>query len=252
MSAGTFTSDGVEIAYSIEGEGEPILLVHGFASNGRVNWASTGWIDVLTTDRRQVIVMDVRGHGRSGKPHDPEAYRLGHLAGDAARLLDHLRLVRVDVMGYSMGARIAAWLAITRPDLVRALVIGGLGTAMVEGVGGEEEIIAALEAPSLDEVDGDVGRAYRKFAEQTRSDLAALAACMRVFREPIAAAQLATIAAPVLIAVGEKDEVAGSADGLAAMIPGAEAFTIPNRDHLLATGAKPFKDRVLQFLEHRP
>ncbi len=216
-----------------------------------MNWDSTNWFHTLTEAGRRVIAMDVRGHGKSGKLHDPAAYRPALMARDAANLIDHLRLGAVDVMGYSMGARIATLLALDFPAKVRRLVIGGMGLGMVAGIGGEEEIVAALEAPSLDEVVGDAGRGYRKFAEQTPSDLPSLAACMRAQREPIPAARLAEIRVPVLIAVGEKDGVAGSAEGLGALIPGSEVFIIPNRDHMLATGDRAFKAAVLDFFRRR-
>lgn len=247
-----FSSDGVDIAFLDEGDGEPILLIHGFASNIVINWGSTSWIDTLIGAGRRVIALDVRGHGRSAKLYDPAQYAVELMARDAANLLAHLGIARADVMGYSMGARVTAVLALRSPRMVRSAILGGMGAALVEGIGGEDAIVAALEASSLDDVVGEPGRAYRKFAEQTGSDLKALAACMKVSRETIAAESLATLDMPVLIAVGEKDTVAGSAEGLSRLIPRAQAFVIPGRDHMLATGANPFKRRVVAFLDERP
>jgi pimeloyl-ACP methyl ester carboxylesterase len=247
-----FSSDGVDIAFLDSGEGEPILLIHGFASNHVVNWGATGWVDTLKRHGRRVVAMDVRGHGRSAKLHDPDAYPLPLLADDAARLLDHLGIARADVMGYSMGARITVAMALAHQGRMRAMILGGMGYAMVEGMTGEDAIVAALEAPSLDDVSGEPGRAYRKFAEQTGSDTLALAACMRKARQTFTPAELATIHIPTLVAIGDKDRVAGSAEDLARLIPGAEFFIIPNRDHMLATGDKHFKEAVLDFLTRRP
>ncbi len=246
-----FSSDGVDIAYAVWGAGDPILLIHGFASNSAVNWVSTGWVETLVGDGRTVVTMDVRGHGASAKLHDASQYRPALMARDAANLIDHLGLGWADVMGYSMGGRIAARLAIDSPDKVRSLVIGGMGLALVQGMGGEEAIAAALEADDGEAVTEDVGRRYRFFAEKTGSDLRALASCMRGQRETIPAVELATIRVPVLVAVGTKDEVAGSASGLAQLIPGAEAFDIVGRDHMLATGDRRFKAGVLEFLRRR-
>ena len=247
-----FSSHGIDIAFRGTGAGEPILLIHGFASNSVVNWYSTGWVSALVDDGRRVIAMDVRGHGGSAKLHDPAAYRPPLMAGDAANLLDHLAIPQADVMGYSMGGRIAACLALERPDLVRALVIGGMGRNLVDGVGGEDEIAAALEAPAGVPIADAVARNYRAFAERTGGDLKALAACMRGQREMIAAERLAHIRAPVLVAVGSDDATAGSAAGLAALISGAEAFDIAGRDHMRATGDNRFKAAVLDFLRRRP
>ena len=92
---------------------------------------------------------------------------------------------------------------------------------------------------------------FRTFAEQTKSDLRALAACIRGSRQTLTRAQVAGIHAPALVAVGTKDDVAGSARDLAALIPGAQAFDIPGRDHMLAVGDKTFKQSVLDFLAQR-
>jgi pimeloyl-ACP methyl ester carboxylesterase len=247
-----FSSNGVDIAFNVYGEGEPILLIHGFASSVAVNWRSTSWIDTLTADHRQVIGFDVRGHGASTKLTDPAAYRLALLAGDAVNLLDHLGLGRVDVMGYSMGSRIAATLAIAQPKRVRSLVIGGMGSHLVDGLMSVDAISAALEARPGTVIDDPVAAGYRTFAERTRSDLAALAACMRGQRETIPAEQLRQITVPVLIAVGTKDERVGSAAELAALIPNSEILDIVGRDHMLATGDRQFKAGVLDFLHRRP
>ena len=246
-----FSSSGVDIAYTEVGEGPPILLIHGFGSNHAVNWQSTNWFDTLTKAGRHIIAMDVRGHGASKKLYRPEDYRPTLMATDAANLLEHLSIKSADVMGYSMGGRIAAVLAIEHQNKVATLIIGGMGMGIVEGIGGEEEIVAALGAPSVEQAVGQTGIAYRKFAEQTSSDRRALAACIIGQREVVPAEKLRSIRAPTLIAVGTKDKVAGSAHRLAALIPGAEVLEIPNRDHMLATGDRTYKAGVLAFLANR-
>ena len=245
-----FDSDGIEIAFIDEGEGYPALLIHGFGSNHRVNWVSTSWTRDLIAAGRRVIAFDNRGHGESSKPHDPAAYRIPLMAEDGRRLLDHLGVERADVMGYSMGARIAASLALAYPARVRSVVLGGLGDAMVkrELFSPAEPLIAALRAPSLDEISDPRGRTYRIFADQTGSDREALVACILGARDRITPTELQRIAVPVLVAVGSEDADAGSAEGLAALIPGALAFTIPGRDHMKAVGDKAHKAAVLAFL----
>jgi pimeloyl-ACP methyl ester carboxylesterase len=247
-----FRSGPVEIAYLDEGAGEPIVLVHGFASNKETNWVHPGWVSTLTRAGRRVIALDNRGHGASTKLYDPAAYHSDMMADDVVALLDHLGIARADVMGYSMGARIAAFCAVRTPARVRSAILGGLGIHLVEGVGLPESIAFALEASSLDEVDDQTGRTFRRFADQTRSDLAALAACIRGSRQTLSREQVAEITVPVLIAVGTHDDVAGSASALAALIPGARALEIPGRDHMLAVGDRVFKTAVLDFLATRP
>ncbi|MHA1548096.1 MAG: alpha/beta fold hydrolase [Alphaproteobacteria bacterium] len=244
-----FQSGPVEIVYRDLGEGSPVLLIHGFASNMIVNWEFTGWLRTLTEAGHRVVVFDVRGHGKSGKLYEAHYYRPACMAEDAVNLLDHLEIEKAHIIGYSMGARIAAFLARDRPDRARSLVFGGMASGLVEGIGGEEEIISALLADSLDEVVSEVGRAFRRFAVRTGGDLHALAACMGGQRENLAPHELTQITAPTLVAVGTDDEVAGSPSRLAAMMENAQVVPIPNRDHLMATGDRVFKDSVVSFLD---
>ncbi len=245
----SFDSDGVTIAYIDEGAGFPTLLIHGFASNLRVNWVSTSWVRDLVTSGRRVIAFDNRGHGESGAPHDPAAYDPKIMAEDARRLLDHLGIERADVIGYSMGARIAAYLALAHPDRVRRAVFSGLGDGMIKGVGAPEPIAAALRAASVDAVEDEDAKGFRVFAEQTKSDREALAACILGTRVQLTPDQAAAIAVPVLVAVGSEDEIAGSGPALAALIPGAEAFEIPGRDHMKAVGDRRHKEAAIAFLD---
>ena len=172
---------------STRATGEPVVLIHGFASNVATNWIGPGWVNALTEAGFRVIAYDNRGHGHSGKLYDVKDYGAPLMAEDARRLLDHLRLDRADVMGYSMGARISAFLAIAHPERVRSLVFAGLGINMVRGVAGTGPVARALEAESIDEVTNPTARTFRAFAEQTNSDFKALAACIRSARAPITA-----------------------------------------------------------------
>jgi pimeloyl-ACP methyl ester carboxylesterase len=248
----TFRHGQVDIAYLDEGEGEPIVLVHGFASNKEVNWVATRWVATLTRARRRVIAPDMRGHGASTKLYDPASYHTSIMADDVRALLDHLGLGWADILGYSMGARIAAFLALGDPERVRSAILGGLGIRLVESAGLPEGVAEALAARSAADVPDRQSRGYREFAEDTGSDLAALAACIRGSRQSLTPGEAARIALPVLIAVGTKDEIAGSPRELAALIPGAQAIDIPRRDHMRAVGDKAFKQAVLQFLGERP
>ncbi|TMJ58895.1 MAG: alpha/beta hydrolase [Alphaproteobacteria bacterium] len=244
----SFHNGAVEIAYLDEGEGEPIVLVHGFASTKNVNWVYPTWVSELKKSGRRVVALDNRGHGESGKLYDPEAYHVPTMAGDVTALMDHLGIERADVMGYSLGSRMMAWLAQSQPQRLRSAILGGIGIGLIEGGGPGENVAEALEANSLDDVTDPVGRTFRAFADQTRSDRRALAACLRGSRRLMTREQAAAISLPVLIAVGTKDEIAGSAEALGKIIPGAKVLNIPNRDHMRAVGDKVYKSGVLDFL----
>src|SRR5262249_22508498 len=126
-----FQHDGVEIAFLDEGEGDPIVLVHGFASTAEVNWLYPGWVATLTEAGRRDIALDKRGQGAWSKLYDPAAYHSARMAEDVRALLDQLGLARADVMGYSMGARITAFFALAYPPRLRRAVFGGLGIHFV-------------------------------------------------------------------------------------------------------------------------
>jgi pimeloyl-ACP methyl ester carboxylesterase len=248
----TFHHDGIELAYRDEGEGEPILLIHGFASSIDVNWAGPGWIDTLKKDGRRVIAIDNRGHGGSEKLYDPAFYGADLMAGDAFGLLDHLEIERADVMGYSMGARITALMAITRGERMRSAILGGMGEGLLRGAPNAQAIAEGLVAPSVDDVVNPMAKMFRRFAEATGSDRKALSACMRMQRSLVDEKMLQKISCPTLVAVGTEDDVSGDLDALVALIPGAQALPIPRRDHNRAVGDKVYKEGVLSFLAARP
>jgi pimeloyl-ACP methyl ester carboxylesterase len=248
----SFHSGDVEIAYLDEGEGDPILLVHGFASTKNVNWVYPTWVSELKKNGRRVIALDNRGHGDSAKLYDPGAYHIPIMAGDVSALMDHLDIERADVMGYSLGSRMTACLALRQPQRLRSAIFGGIGIGLIEGGGPGENVAEALEAPSLEQVTDPVGRTFRAFADQTRSDRRALAACLRGSRGLMSRQEAAGIRLPVLIAVGTADEIAGSAQALGKIIPGSQVLDIPNRDHMRAVGDKVYKTGVLEFLSRRP
>src|SRR6195256_1274417 len=147
----SFHNGPVEIAYLDEGEGDPILLVHGFASTKNVNWVYPGWVSELRKNGRRVIALDNRGHGESGKLYDPAQYEVAVMAGDVIALLDHLRIDRADIMGYSLGSRMTAVLALSHPQRLRSAILGGIGIGMITGGGPGENVAARLGAPSLED-----------------------------------------------------------------------------------------------------
>jgi len=247
----TFQHDGLQLAYFDEGDpaGPPVLLIHGFASTAAVNWVFPGWLKTLGEAGYRVIALDNRGHGASDKPHESEAYYPQLMAADAVALLNHLGIPEAHVMGYSMGARISAFVALGHPERVRSLVFGGIGIGICDGVGDWDPIAAALLAPSLDVVTDPKGRMFRAFADQTRSDRFALAACIETSRTLISRADMGRIDVPALIGVGTRDDIAGSPQQLADVMQDARVIDIPDRDHMLAVGDRVFKKAVLEFYQ---
>ena len=184
-----FSDHGVRLAFIDErpapgDRGEPILLIHGFASTHAVNWVFPQWVKTLTGAGRRVIAFDNRGHGRSEKFYDPAAYAMQKMAEDARALLDHLHIEVADVMGYSMGARIAAFLAKAHKSRLRSMILGGLGHHLVDR-GALPPSISRRPWKRLRSRDltDPMQRMFRSFAEATKSDLKALAACARGARQ---------------------------------------------------------------------
>ncbi|MCV6546244.1 MAG: alpha/beta hydrolase [Cohaesibacter sp.] len=242
-----FTSDGHKIAYFDEGQGVPVLLIHGFASSKLVNWVHPGWVKCLTEAGYRVVALDNRGHGDSAKLYDPALYSSPIMAEDAKNLLDHLGIDQAYVMGYSMGARISAFLSLSYPERVKRVVFGGLGGGMIHGTGDPNPIISALEADDPASIKHVTGKAFRTFADQTGSDRLALAACMKSARQKITVEELSQLATPALVAVGTRDVISGKASELADILPHGEAVDIPGRDHMVAVGDKVYKQAVLEF-----
>ncbi len=240
-----FDSAGVPIHYEVFGEGRPIVLVHGFAASLQNNWVAAGWIETLRPLRR-VIALDCRGHGESGKPHDPAAYG-DEVIDDVVRLMDHLKIDTADLFGYSMGGRISLGLMTRYPERFTSVVLGGVGADswLPEPFGAP--ISEALLAEDPATVTDPVAKRFREVAEQRGNDLKALGALRKGFWH-VDREALATVSLPVLIVVGEDDKLARDPDQLVQAIPTARLITFPDRDHLTVVPDQRFKDAVVKFL----
>ena len=238
-----------DIAYLDEGEGDPILLIHGFASNAMTNWGNPGWVKLLVDSGYRVIALDNRGHGKSQKFYEESAYRLEQMADDAAALLTHLNLEKAHVMGYSLGARISSTLGSRSPQLIDKLILAGNGYNMIEGSFDSSEIHDGLAADSLEDVKTQIGIEFRTFAESTGSDLKALAACIMGGRHYIPKQLFETLEPQTMVIVGTEDTVAVDGEKLASIIPNGHFEPIPKRNHMNAVGDKVYKQAVLDFLD---
>ncbi|MFL5297613.1 MAG: alpha/beta fold hydrolase [Phenylobacterium sp.] len=251
----SFTHDGVEIAYDdIAPPGGPertIVLIHGFASNRNEGWRRTGWYGAFERRGMRVIALDQRGHGESAKLYDPEAYERAKLAGDVAALMDHLGVGRADVFGYSMGTRTALELAMSAPERVSNLILGGIGEKLLEPpqpVLGEP-MAEAMLADDPATITQPMLQSFRQFADEQGEDRKALAAVTRVKNPPLDQAAMAGLPMPVLVVAGSGDTGAGDPQGLARLFPHGHAVTVPGCDHFSAIPHALTKAAVFDFLD---
>lgn len=247
-----FDSDGVKINYNVGGNGNPVFLVHGFASNYKINWENTGWTQALITRSRQVVTLDLRGHGKSGKPLSPSDYSPGHMGRDIIHLMDHLEMERADLIGYSMGAWISSHLMIASPERLNAVVLGGFGDNLLTFRDRAERMAGALTTPFPDAITQPFLKTVREFSRLVGNDTRALVACTRgVYAAEIP--EFSRTRRPVLIITGALDDVAGPFDRIKKLLPGAEKKIVPACDHLTALTRQAVKDEVFQFLDrHSP
>lgn len=240
---------GVRIAYEVLGEGEPILLIHGFASNRDVNWRQTGWYDFLLSAGRRVIALDCRGHGESDKPHEISDYEENRMLGDAVAVLDAVGVPAADVMGYSMGGYITLRLAQDEPTRVKRFVLAGVGQSYFRDWEIRTRAIAdALVTADPDALTDPTERLFRRFAEKSGNDMQALAACMRRKRKIYSCEELGALKHEALVVCGSDDDISGPPEPLAKCIPHARVAIIPKRDHMRTVGDQKYKDAVGAFL----
>ncbi len=251
------TSDGIGIAYRTWGDDDagatdlpPVLLHHGFIANAHLNWVLPGVVDALVAAGRRVVAHDARGHGRSDAPHDPSLYGEARMAGDVSELADHLGLEAFDLVGYSMGG-VTATITATQEPRVRRLVIGGIGSAIVE-LGGvdtrvmdRDALADVLEQDDPGAITDPTIAAFRGFVDAVGGDRLALAAQARsVHRQAI---PLDRITAPTLLLVGADDDLAARPEVLAEAIADCRIHVVPG-DHMGALGDPGFTPALVAFL----
>jgi pimeloyl-ACP methyl ester carboxylesterase len=260
-----FDSAGAKIRYTIEGQGEPVLLIHGFLMNLESNWVIPGTIKELASNF-QVIAIDNRGHGKSGKPHDPKAYGI-QMVEDSIRLLDHLKIKKAHIVGYSMGGRIAVALLGFHPERFRTAVIGGFGwtppddeslkrleTEVAESLEqgkGLEPLIRSLTPPGMIILPEQITVANKMFL--AGNDPLALAAVMRgSVPSPTEAELKKARKIPLLALIGELDPRKSSVDRLNGILPGIKTVVIPKATHMSTFSSPEFIKSLKAFLLQHP
>lgn len=253
----SFAIAGGQISYTDQGEGDGVVLVHGFAASVQENWVKAGWIQMLTRARRRVVAIDLRGHGASTKFHEPSDYDLSLLASDVLAIVEHLQIKKPDLIGFSLGARVVLELLRQRGDRFLLGVLCGVGETLLHPreERDPEAFAKAMEAPSADAIDDDMARRFRLFAEGQGQDLAALAACSRglaAMGRPWTRELLSPIKNEILVVAGTGDDLAGPPEPLAACFANAKAKRIPGCGHMDCLTQPMFKAAVMDFLAGIP
>jgi pimeloyl-ACP methyl ester carboxylesterase len=222
-----------------------VLLVHGFASSFERNWREPGWVDILQDEGRQVIGVDLLGHGEAEKPHDPAAYADLESAVVAALPAEG----QVDAIGFSLGAHLLLRIASRTPERFRRLVVGGVGENLFRE-GDPEPAARAIEAGDTVEGDPAVAQAFAVFAKAAGNDPVALAACMRRPTTRLQPSDLAPVTMPVLVVLGDKD-FAGPAEPLLDALPDATFVPLVGGDHFGTPKDFRFIDAAVGFVGKR-
>jgi pimeloyl-ACP methyl ester carboxylesterase len=261
----TVLSEGVPIYYEVIGTGTPILLVHGWLGSFASHWKQTGWIDFLLAQGRQVVGIDCRGHGHSGKPHDPSVYDGDRFADDVIAVLDEVGLERTDLMGYSMGGQIVINLLARRPERFTSVIAGGAGLRSASALGDQTANIEALETDNVSSITNPRALDWRRRAEgglaypaslaARDNDLKAFAAMLRN-SDPVQVASkpakhtdaLRRAQTPVLAVVGENDPSLSEARLLIDTVRFGELVVLPGENHASAISSKKYKEAVASFL----
>lgn len=247
------------IHHEVIGSGHPIVLVHGWGLGSQRNWVDTGWVDALAPIR-QVVLLDVRGHGRSPKPRSPSAYGYRAMSADVLQVMDELGLATADYFGYSMGAFMGAALLGSHPDRFTSMVLGGIGSETASSAAAAVGIAAALRADDPSSIDDPVGRAYRAFVDldpnADREALAVAALAMWPDGHPVELAggrdRLASADLPVLVVNGADDHpYVDTAPAFVDALPRARFEVVPGVDHVTALFDARFRSVVLDFLAGR-
>jgi pimeloyl-ACP methyl ester carboxylesterase len=260
----TFDSAGVKIHYTLEGKGEPVILIHGYAASIGANWGAPGVIKGLA-DRYQVIAIDNRGHGQSEKPHDSAAYG-NKMVDDVVRLMDHLKIKKAHVVGYSMGGFITEALLVDHSNRLLTATLGGAGwldakdqaqkdrmkdlaESLEQGKGIGPLIIALNPVGAPPPTPQAIEMTNKMFLAQ--NDALALAAVARGMSQFTALSETKMRAekVPMLALIGEVDPLKAGVDQLSTMVPKMKVVVIPGANHLTAFANPLFISSLKTFLD---
>lgn len=240
---------GVRINYRVFGSGSPLVLIHGYSSNGHSHWVASGWTEFLA-GRHTLLVPDLRGHGRSQKPYTPTAYSVAAMARDVIAVMDEEGVRTAPVFGYSMGGMVTLELLLEHPDRVSAAVIGGMGSYFPNARGRFRLERQHRQSTAHRRPLGEQMRFVAGYL--ARFDPIAIDAVFRgVFKNgrPVDQGRLSEIRKPLLVAAGTRDPFFEPARALAAAVPGARFLALPYEGHVTAVRNPRFRTEVAAFLQ---
>lgn len=222
-------------------------MVHGWGGSFRRTWKEVGWADLLADAGREVIGVDLRGHGDNpDKSHDPDDYR--DLTGDVLSAIEGHD--RIDAVGFSLGALTLLELACRHPERFQRLVLCGIGRNAVDPIPvTSSSIVDALQGNG--DPDDLTAQLFVQYANQPGNDIEALTACMQAIRPRFDAERLSAVTCPTLVVIGDKD-FAGPGEPLAELLPNGRLVTLRNVDHFALTDEFKCIDAVLEFLDAAP
>jgi pimeloyl-ACP methyl ester carboxylesterase len=248
----SFDSDIGPLHFTDQGEGDGVVLIHGFAASAEENWGRSGWVSMLVRAKRRVVTLDLRGHGLSAKSHDPAAYAIDAFAGDVWRLTRQLDLKKPDLIGFSLGARVVLKLLSDYPESFLLGVLCGAGGRWLEPSSRDPNVLpAAFEIEDASGVSDDMARRFRQFADAQGQDRLALAAVGRGLAaraDKLDPSALAAIRNEVFVAAGRNDELAGDPFPLADALGRGKSAIVPGCGHMDCLVQPMFKGAVMDFL----
>jgi pimeloyl-ACP methyl ester carboxylesterase len=257
-----FDSNGVKIHYLMEGKGEPVILIHGFTASVPVQWQLPGIFTKLAKDY-QVIALDNRGHGRSDKPHDPQQYG-PEMVQDVIRLMDHLKIEKAHIVGYSMGGFMTGYMISNYPDRILSATMGGAGwsetddprldfiddlaKSLDEGKGIGPLIIQLTPADRPKPTEEEMAGINRML--MLMNDSKALAACIRGMKGlAVPEEKLKANQVPVLAIIGDKDPLKAGVDEMQARMSNLKVSVITGADHMTTFTNPQFVTDLKEHLE---